>query len=92
MRLGLFDWALIACAVGCVVAVVFAPDRLNLVKAALAFWGAACVALVAVNIALRAASEVPRLRRRIASLEEEITDLQRDVARLVRTHGGDEGP
>lgn len=83
-KLNGLDWLLIAAAVGCVVAIVFAPVHLGLLKAALAFWGAGCVAMVSVNIALRSAYETLALRRRVAYLEQRMRDLEADVARLAR--------
>ena len=78
------DFALLAFAVGALVAVVFAPERLSLIKAALAFWGASCVAMVGINLALRATAEVLALRKRIREIEDELLDLERVLARIVR--------
>ena len=84
LRLGPVDFALLAFAVGALIAVVFAPERLGLLKAALAFWGASCVAMVGVNLGLRAAAEVVALRRRIREIEDELADVKRILARIVR--------
>ncbi|MBD3175440.1 MAG: hypothetical protein GF320_09675 [Armatimonadia bacterium] len=91
-RLSAFDWVLIAVAVGCVVAIVFAPARLGLLKAALAFWGAGCVAMVSINIALRSAYETLALRKRVGHLEQKIRDLEADVGRVVRLEEDGEPP
>lgn len=85
-RLSLLDALLLAAAAGCIGAIVLA-DRLHAVKPALAFWGAACVALVAVNFALRAAFEATALRKRVRDLEEHVVELERQLARTIR---GDE--
>jgi hypothetical protein len=86
-RLTLLDVLLLAAAVGCLVAIVV-PDRANqLLKAALAFWGGACIAGVGVNIALRAALEATALRRRMRHIEDQVDDLRRDLERALRALG-----
>ncbi len=86
-RLTLLDVFLLAAAVGCLIAIVV-PDRANqLLKAALAFWGGACIAGVGVNIALRAALEATALRRRMRHLEDQLDDMRRDVARALHAVG-----
>lgn len=85
-KLTAWDWLLVAIAAGCLVAIVFAPARLGLVKSALAFWGAGCIAMVSINIALRSAYETLALRRRVAYLERRLLDLEADIARIGRAH------
>lgn len=83
-RLSLLDVLLLGAALGCLVGIVV-PERVNhLLKAALAFWGGASLAGLAVNIALRAALESARLRARMRHLEDTLEDLRRDVERLRR--------
>jgi len=90
-RLALLDYVFIAGAIGCVLAIVVADRPLALMKPALAFWGATCVAGVAINIALRSAHEASALRRRVRHLEDELDALRRDVARLLREVDGERG-
>ncbi len=90
-RLALLDYVFIAGAIGCVLAIVVADRPLSLMKPALAFWGATCVAGVAINIALRSAHEASALRRRVRRLEDELEDMKRDVARALREVDAERG-